>query len=224
MNRRIFCDGGDAFPVMESGRAAERRVHHRSQGARAPGACGLGRCDGSHGAMPWRFSSARRVAPFGRARRWDWQRWAREHAQATRRDSYGPKPRRTAGKLRPHAKKLRNEPNHIVCNQWLSVSSSASARVAGRRAAPGRDLCRANGYGSRKLGGHAAVDHQVVRGDVPASRAPTAPRATPRTWSGARDAQARWVIWARAGMRRMPACSLPPMGRRCENQTNPNNG
>jgi hypothetical protein len=32
--------------------------------------------------------------------------------------------------------KMRNEPNDIFCNQWLSVSSIALARVAGRRAAP----------------------------------------------------------------------------------------
>jgi hypothetical protein len=65
--------------------------------------------------------------------------------------------------------------------RWRALPAGALPR--------GKDLCRANGYGSRKHRGDAAVDHQVVRGDVAASRAPTAPRATPRTWSGARDAQ-----------------------------------
>jgi NAD(P)-dependent dehydrogenase (short-subunit alcohol dehydrogenase family) len=41
----------------------------------------------------------------------------------------------------------------------------------------------------------------------------TAPRATPRTWSGCAMRSARWAIWARAGTRRMPACSLPPTRR-----------
>jgi hypothetical protein len=137
------CDGGDAFPAMESGRAAERRVHHRSQGARAPGACGLARRDGSHGATPWRFSSARRVAPFGRARRWDWHvNRGAGHASTPKQCDTIPMDQ-NLGELPSSCarmQKMRNEPNDIVCNQWLSVSSIALARVAGGRAAPERSL------------------------------------------------------------------------------------
>jgi hypothetical protein len=144
-------------------------------------------------ATPWKFSSARRVASFGRAGRWDWHvnrgaGHASTPSNATRflwtKTSESCRQAASACK-----KKCETNPMTSFAINGLAFPARRR-RIAGRPAAtPSKEFCRGSACGSGTLRGDAAVDHQVVRGDVPPSRAPTAPRATPRTWSGARDAQ-----------------------------------